>query len=215
MSAVETFEIVLALLLVVVALHWAALKLGLPPAAALLAGGGMLAFVPGLPPVELSPRAGVDLFLPPLLMDGAYYTALGRFRRHLPGILGLAVGAVVFTTLAVGLGRSLARPDSAVGRLFRTRRYRVAARRRVGARGAAAGEAPAAAGGAARRRKPAKRRYRAGAVPLRGRRDLERHVRRRRRGSGISCGWPSAARWSGSGWRPAGCSVIKRLKIRP
>jgi CPA1 family monovalent cation:H+ antiporter len=103
MNAVETFEVVLALLVVVIALHWAALKLGLPPAVALLAGGGALAFVPGLPPVELSPELALLFFLPPLLMDGAYYTALGRFRRHLPGILGLAVGAVVFTTLAVGV----------------------------------------------------------------------------------------------------------------
>ncbi|MES2989397.1 MAG: sodium:proton antiporter, partial [Pseudomonadota bacterium] len=41
--------------------------------------------------------------LPPLLVAGAYSTALGRFRRHLPGILSLSIGAVVFTTLAVGL----------------------------------------------------------------------------------------------------------------
>src|SRR3712207_3116118 len=34
-------------------------------------------------------------------MDGAYYTAFGRFRRHLPGILSMAVGAVLFTTLVV------------------------------------------------------------------------------------------------------------------
>ncbi|WP_281399780.1 cation:proton antiporter [Sphingomonas rhizophila] len=36
-------------------------------------------------------------------MDGAWFTALGRFRRHLPGILSLAVGTVVFTTLVVGV----------------------------------------------------------------------------------------------------------------
>jgi NhaP-type Na+/H+ or K+/H+ antiporter len=103
MHPVETFELVLALLAGVVALHWAAQRIGLPPATALLVGGGGLAFVPGLPPVALDPELALVLFLPPLLMDGAYYTAFGRFRRHLPGILSLAVGAVVFTTLAVGL----------------------------------------------------------------------------------------------------------------
>lgn len=102
MHPVETFELVLALLAVVVALHWVARRVGLPPATALLVGGGALAFVPGLPPVALDPELALVLFLPPLLMDGAYYTAFGRFRRHLPGILSLAVGAVVFTTLAVG-----------------------------------------------------------------------------------------------------------------
>jgi CPA1 family monovalent cation:H+ antiporter len=53
--------------------------------------------------VALDPELALVLFLPPLLMDGAYFTALGRFRRQLPGILSLAVGAVVFTTLAVGV----------------------------------------------------------------------------------------------------------------
>ena len=103
MSAVQTFEIVLALLGVVIALHWAAQRAGLPPAAALLVGGGLLAFVPGLPAVALDPELALVFFLPPLLMDGAYFTAFGRFRRHLLGILSLAVGAVLVTTLAVGL----------------------------------------------------------------------------------------------------------------
>jgi monovalent cation/hydrogen antiporter len=103
MHPVETFELVLALLAGVVALHWAAHRIGLPPATALLVGGGALAFIPGLPSVALDPQLALVLFLPPLLMDGAYYTAFGRFRRHLPGILSLAVGAVVFTTLSVGL----------------------------------------------------------------------------------------------------------------
>lgn len=103
MHPVETFELILALLAGIVALHWAARRVGLPPATALLFGGGALAFVPGLPSFALDPELVLVLFLPPLLMDGAYFTALGRFRRHLPGILSLAVGAVIFTTLAVGL----------------------------------------------------------------------------------------------------------------
>lgn len=103
MAPVETFELVLILLAVVIALSWAAARLRFPHSAALLIGGGVLAFVPGLPPVSLDPELALVLFLPPLLMDGAYYTALGRFRRHLPGILSLAVGAVVFTTLVVGV----------------------------------------------------------------------------------------------------------------
>ena len=103
MHPVETFELVLFLLATVIALHWVAARIGLPPSAALLAGGGALAFLPGLPEVALDPELVLVLFLPPLLMDGAYFTAFGRFRRHLPGILSLALGAVVFTTLVVGL----------------------------------------------------------------------------------------------------------------
>lgn len=103
MNAVSSFELVLTLLALVVLLRWLALRLRLPTATALLVGGGLLAFVPGLPAVKLDPDLALVLFLPPLLMDGAYFTAFGRFRRHLPAILSLAVGAVVFTTLAVGV----------------------------------------------------------------------------------------------------------------
>ncbi|MBV8687420.1 MAG: Na+/H+ antiporter [Alphaproteobacteria bacterium] len=102
MHPVETFELVLVLLATVVALTWVAGRIGLPPSAALLVGGGALAFLPGIPQVSLDPELALVLFLPPLLMDGAYYTAFGRFRRHLPGILSLSVGAVLFTTLVVG-----------------------------------------------------------------------------------------------------------------
>lgn len=103
MHAVAAFELVLVLLGLIVALYWLALKFRLPPSSALLVGGGALAFLPGLPTVSLDPELALVLFLPPLLMDGAFLTPLGRFRRHLPGILSLAVGAVVFTTLAVGV----------------------------------------------------------------------------------------------------------------
>lgn len=103
MHAVQIFELVLTLLALVLALHWVALKLRWPPATVLLIGGGALAFVPGLPAFALDPELALVLFLPPMLVDGAFYTPLVRFRRQLPGILSLAVGAVVFTTLAVGV----------------------------------------------------------------------------------------------------------------
>ena len=103
MNGANTFELVLVLLAFIIALHWLAGKLRWPPSAALMIGGGVLAFVPGLPSITLDPELALVLFLPPLLMDGAYSTPLGRFRRHLWGILSLAVGAVVFTTLIVGV----------------------------------------------------------------------------------------------------------------
>jgi Na+/H+ antiporter len=103
MHPVETFETILVLLAAVVALHWAATRIGLPPSASLLVGGGALAFLPGLPEISLDPELALVLFLPPLLFDGAYYTAFGRFRRHLAGIMSLAIGAVLFTTLVVGM----------------------------------------------------------------------------------------------------------------
>ncbi|QIK77820.1 Na+/H+ antiporter [Sphingomonas piscis] len=103
MHPVQTFELILALLGVAIALHYGAARLRIPPSAALLVGGGALAFAPGLPLVELDPELMLVLFLPPLLMDGAYYTAFGRFRRHLPGILSLAIGAVLFSAIVVSI----------------------------------------------------------------------------------------------------------------
>lgn len=103
MHPTEMFEFVFILLLAILVLHWLAGRVGLPPSVALLIGGGALAFVPGLPAIELDPELVLVLFLPPLLMDGAYFTAIAPFRRHIAGILSLAVGAVVFTTLVVGL----------------------------------------------------------------------------------------------------------------
>lgn len=76
MHAVEAFELVLVLLALIIALHWLAVKFQLPPSTALLVGGGALAFLPGLPSISLDPELALVLFLPPLLMDGAYSTAL-------------------------------------------------------------------------------------------------------------------------------------------
>ena len=103
MSSVAAFEFILLLLVAVLGLELLAKILRLPPAAALIAGGIVLAFVPGFPTVGLDPELVLVLFLPPLLMDGAYFTAWPDFRRNLGGILLLAVGAVAFTTLVVGL----------------------------------------------------------------------------------------------------------------
>lgn len=103
MHALEVFEVILVLLGLVFFLHWVSLRLKWPPATVLLIGGVVIAFMPGLPEVTLDPELALALFLPPLLVDGAIHTALGRFRYHLRGILSLAVGAIIFTTLVVGV----------------------------------------------------------------------------------------------------------------
>ena len=57
------------------------------------------------------------ILLPPLLMDGAYSTALGRFRQHLPGILSLAVGAFSPRAASVlGMPSSVARLSASASR---------------------------------------------------------------------------------------------------
>ncbi|MFM0241052.1 Na+/H+ antiporter [Paraburkholderia phytofirmans] len=103
MSSVMGFKVVLLSLVAIIGLELLAKRLRLPPAAALLVGGAAMAFVPGLPRFNLDPELVLIVFLPPLLMDGAYFSVWDEFKSNLGGILLLAIGAVAFTTLTVGL----------------------------------------------------------------------------------------------------------------
>ncbi len=103
MHPMQLFELMIAMLLAIIALHYGARKLGLPPAVALIAGGALLAFIPGLPVLSLDPDLVLVLFLPPLLMDGAWFIAFAQLRRHMIGVASLAIGAVIFTTIVVAL----------------------------------------------------------------------------------------------------------------
>lgn len=111
MDPTHLFELVIGMFVAIIALHYAAHRLGLPPSVALLAGGAMLAFVPGLPTIEVDPELVLVIFLPPLLMDGAWTIAVGRLRRHLIGIFSLAVGAVFFTAAIVAVVTHLLFPS--------------------------------------------------------------------------------------------------------
>ncbi|WP_292819143.1 Na+/H+ antiporter [Methylophilus sp.] len=103
MSNAFYFNLILFFLVAIIALEVLAKKLRWPPAVAQLIGGVLIAFIPGLPAFEIDPALVLVVFLPPLLMAGAYFTVWHEFRRHLAGILLLAIGAVLFTTLVVGL----------------------------------------------------------------------------------------------------------------
>ncbi len=68
----------------------------------LVFGGLALSFVPGLPELELSPEFIFFFCLPPLLFPAAMFIPWRDFRLNLRPILLLAVGLVLFTTVAVG-----------------------------------------------------------------------------------------------------------------
>ena len=103
MTAATRFEIVLGLLTAVLLLELLARRLRVPPSAMLVLGGIAIALTPGMPPIELEPDLILLLFLPPLLFSGAFFTVWRDFRANLRIILQLAVGAVAFTMLAVGV----------------------------------------------------------------------------------------------------------------
>ena len=111
MSPVARFELVLLLLAIIIVLELAARCLRLPPAAAFVLGGIALALIPETPQAELDPDLALVLFLPPLLLSSAFFTVWRDFRANLRIILQLAVGAVAFTTLIVGLVAHLVVPS--------------------------------------------------------------------------------------------------------
>jgi CPA1 family monovalent cation:H+ antiporter len=100
---VHTFELLLVMVAASVALAYAAQRLRIPLAVALVLGGIALAFVPGIGTVDLDPELALALFLPPLLQASAYRTDWPAFRFNLRPILLLAVGAVFFTAAAVAV----------------------------------------------------------------------------------------------------------------
>jgi len=102
-TPVGLFELILLLLAVIIGLELLARRLRLPPAAAFILGGVGLALIPGTPDVQPNPDLVLVLFLPPLLLASAYFTVWRDFRANLHVILELAVGAVTFTTLIVGV----------------------------------------------------------------------------------------------------------------
>lgn len=102
MTASHQYEFMVALLAAIAGLEALARRLRLPPAAAFILGGAVIAVLPGAPAFALDPQLVLLVFLPPLLMSGGYFTAWSEFRANFGAIGMLALGAVAFTTAVVG-----------------------------------------------------------------------------------------------------------------
>lgn len=94
-------EIFVGLLLAVAVLALLARKLHIPYPILFVIGGLLLGWIPGLPPVRLHPELVFLFFLPPLLFPAALFTSWRDFRANLRPISLLAIGLVLFTTVAV------------------------------------------------------------------------------------------------------------------
>jgi monovalent cation/hydrogen antiporter len=103
MAVNSLFVVPIAILSAAVVLSIIAKRLKLPPAAAYVIGGMALSFAPYKPPFDIDPEFILVLFLPPLLQSSAYFTVWRDFKANLRPILMLAIGAVIFTTMVVGL----------------------------------------------------------------------------------------------------------------
>src|SRR5437764_905041 len=99
---IKEIEVIMGLLVAVAGLGLLSRKLPIPHPILLVIGGLLLGFIPGLPRVQLDPDLVFLFFLPPLLYPAALFTSWRDFRTNLRPILLLAVGLVLFTTIAVG-----------------------------------------------------------------------------------------------------------------
>src|SRR6201987_2433961 len=96
-----TLQILVLLLAVVAAVAVVAARLEIPQAILLVLVGVILALIPGLPTIDLPPELVLLLVFPPVLYSSAVAMSWSEFRFNLRPISLLAIGCVVFSTVAV------------------------------------------------------------------------------------------------------------------
>jgi monovalent cation/hydrogen antiporter len=95
------FQIFLILLAALAGTALLARRINVAPAILLLLAGIALAFVPGMPPLELPPELVLLVVLPPLIYSASVAMSWREFKFNLRPIMLLAVGCVIFTACAV------------------------------------------------------------------------------------------------------------------
>jgi Na+/H+ antiporter len=98
---ISIIQTLVSLLVVLAAVAVVAARLKIPPAILLVLTGVILALVPGLPTVRLAPEFVLLLVLPPVIYSSAVAMSWSEFCFNLRPISLLAIGCVVFTTVAV------------------------------------------------------------------------------------------------------------------
>ncbi len=102
MDSVEAkFQIFLILLAVLAGTALLARRTNIAPAILLLLSGILLAFVPGIPSLELPPELVLLMVLPPLIYSASVAMSWREFKLYLRPIILLSVGSVIFTAFAV------------------------------------------------------------------------------------------------------------------
>jgi Na+/H+ antiporter len=102
LDAVEAkFQIFLILLAVLAGTALLARRISVAPAILLLVAGIALAFVPGMPTLELPPELVLLVVLPPLIYSASVAMSWREFKHNLRPIILLSVGCVIFTAFTV------------------------------------------------------------------------------------------------------------------
>ena len=112
----EELVAVLAILVAIASLYALAGRIGIPYPTLLVLGGLVLAalalaFVPGLPRIQLDPDLVLLVFLPPLLFIAAIETPIRELRTNVAPITRLALGLVIVTIVAVAITANVLVPS--------------------------------------------------------------------------------------------------------
>jgi CPA1 family monovalent cation:H+ antiporter len=102
----EEMQPLVAVLLILVAiavLYTLSVRIGVPYPTLFVLGGLLLAFIPGLPRIDLEPDLVLLVFLPPLLFIAAIETNFRELRENFLPITRLAFGLVVATIAVVAV----------------------------------------------------------------------------------------------------------------
>jgi CPA1 family monovalent cation:H+ antiporter len=102
---------VLAILVAIAILFEIARRVGVPYPTLLVLGGLALAFVPGLPKIQLAPDLILLVFLPPLLFSAAAESPSRDLRANLAPLFRLSIGLVIFTMVIVAAVAHTMIPD--------------------------------------------------------------------------------------------------------
>jgi monovalent cation/hydrogen antiporter len=98
---VANIQILVLLLIAIAAVAIVAARVNIPSSILLVITGVALALLPGPPAVKIAPDLVLMLVLPPVIYSSAVAMSWREFRFNLRPITLLAVGCVVFTTVAV------------------------------------------------------------------------------------------------------------------
>ena len=99
----DTLSAVLLILVAIALVDEIARRLGVPYPTLLVLGGLGLAFIPGLPRIELEPDLVLLVFLPPLLFSAAAESPIRDLRANVVPLVRLSIGLVLFTMVLVAI----------------------------------------------------------------------------------------------------------------
>lgn len=97
------FDTAILLISAAILLVGFAQKMRIPYPTALIIGGGIMGFIPGLDSFFFNPNLILVLVLPPILYYGAFWVSHREFKKNMLEIFSLAIGLVIATTCIVAL----------------------------------------------------------------------------------------------------------------